>query len=658
MTTYAAAFERIGIHLWSVSWEVSILILVIAVVERLFRWHSPWFRYFLWMVVVVRLIVPIPISLPDSVMMRLVRIPGIEKPVRQFMEWSPLLNEPIVLRNLSPEIPNTIENQETTLAADANEQAPDRSARIEATLSPLGYTGLLWCAAVITLALLIAIRWLNILHSLNKYTSIKRNDLQQAVETLSQKLGLRRRVLLCKWDKSVALIGVFRPRIFLPETMIDNWPIQEIEPILLHELAHVKRADVMLNWLQMILQVVYFFHPLVWFANRRIRNVREEACDDLALSALNGSRKHYATSLLRVLEESSRLSVLRFAAMGFSERRSTLGERIRRIMSQTDLTVQLTRKSVFSLASIATIVILLTSGVSSLWHSGFPEAALRENSILPEKTETREEPIVIDIIDDSTFHIFGEDVAQARMEQVLREKIKPDSVYLLILQGESGIPIDVIVYFREIADRLGIDKVGINNNIPQEYGKMIESIQNMIVIYSETIIVKLHDNTTYQVEGQMIPRNDLEQVLKNKVIPNFSNSILLAIDMHPENIAPDSAQQFYEACSFLMRTAQNAGYDRRIYAAGEYDQGVFRPYPREKIVVKMLNNNTFLVLGNLISRADLEQALIKMQISEWSGISMTMDDPEKISLGAQSFLSTTWGTVTRRRRTSSEEKQQ
>ena len=80
--------------------------------------------------------------------------------------------------------------------------------------------------------------------------------------------------------------GVFITTVYIPRYMVSHWDADELETVLLHELSHVKRKDLWINWLQILVQSVYFFHPLVWWVNNKISILREEACDDLVVSYL------------------------------------------------------------------------------------------------------------------------------------------------------------------------------------------------------------------------------------------------------------------------------------------------------------------------------------------------------------------------------------
>lgn len=96
------------------------------------------------------------------------------------------------------------------------------------------------------------------------------------------------------------LIGWRRPVILLPAWAADDLPGAEVEAILAHELAHVRRHDFMVNTVQWHAELLFWFHPLYWWISSRIREEREYCCDDLATEAVSGGARDYLRSLVRL----------------------------------------------------------------------------------------------------------------------------------------------------------------------------------------------------------------------------------------------------------------------------------------------------------------------------------------------------------------------
>ena len=116
-------------------------------------------------------------------------------------------------------------------------------------------------------------------------------------------------------------------RIVIPTTLLEQMDAQQWQWILAHELAHVRRRDYMVRWLEWLACVVFWWNPVVWWAQRNLRATEEICCDELVISCLNPKPKLYANSLLSAVEFLAR-PVFRPPAMaseinsgGFLERR-------------------------------------------------------------------------------------------------------------------------------------------------------------------------------------------------------------------------------------------------------------------------------------------------------------------------------------------------
>jgi beta-lactamase regulating signal transducer with metallopeptidase domain len=94
--------------------------------------------------------------------------------------------------------------------------------------------------------------------------------------------------------------GVWNPVIVFSEELSGHLTDSELEAVFLHELAHIKRHDNLLSSLQMVICSLFWFHPLVWWMDRRLLAERERACDDRVIE-YGGKSRVYAASLLKVL---------------------------------------------------------------------------------------------------------------------------------------------------------------------------------------------------------------------------------------------------------------------------------------------------------------------------------------------------------------------
>jgi len=131
-----------------------------------------------------------------------------------------------------------------------------------------------------------------------------RNLLRRCQETI----GVRRSVPLVE-TRAVAtptLFGLAKPRLLMPNGLLDRLGDDELRHVFLHELAHCKRRDIGVNWIMQALLIVHWFNPLLWYAARRMREDQELACDALALRCLpEGSSREYGHTLIKLLEQLS-----------------------------------------------------------------------------------------------------------------------------------------------------------------------------------------------------------------------------------------------------------------------------------------------------------------------------------------------------------------
>jgi len=128
-------------------------------------------------------------------------------------------------------------------------------------------------------------------------------NLASRMATQAKKLSLRvvPVIAYCEHVAVPIVIGLLRPMILVPAATVNGLTTEQLESVLTHELAHLRRYDHLLIVLQRVLEAVLFFHPVTWYLSRSIHDERETCCDDLVL-AIGGDRLHYARSLLRVAE--------------------------------------------------------------------------------------------------------------------------------------------------------------------------------------------------------------------------------------------------------------------------------------------------------------------------------------------------------------------
>ena len=145
------------------------------------------------------------------------------------------------------------------------------------------------------------------------------------------------------------MLGVIKPMILLPVATINNLSTDQVEAILMHELAHIKRHDYLLNILQTIIETVLFFNPFVWLISSVTRREREHCCDDLVISR-SASPLTYAKALAILEHTRSNDNGLVLAATG---RKKQLLNRIKRIMEMKKSKINYSQFAIIIVAIIA-----------------------------------------------------------------------------------------------------------------------------------------------------------------------------------------------------------------------------------------------------------------------------------------------------------------
>ena len=133
-------------------------------------------------------------------------------------------------------------------------------------------------------------------------------------------------VRMADWVESPAVSRWIRPVLLVPAAAVAGMGAEQLEAVLAHELAHIRRHDYLVNLTQTAIETLLFYHPAVWWVSRRIRAEREHCCDDVAVTACR-DRLVYATALARLEEQRRAQPELVLAAGGGSLKR-----RIQRVL--------------------------------------------------------------------------------------------------------------------------------------------------------------------------------------------------------------------------------------------------------------------------------------------------------------------------------------
>ncbi|XXF76224.1 M56 family metallopeptidase [Myxococcaceae bacterium GXIMD 01537] len=242
---------------------------------------------------------------------------------------SPKAPAPSVTLIAAPMLARTVAFQ---LTVPANAPAPPSMA--ERTISWMGghmhWLVLAWGLGVAVSSLRLLSGWLR-LRRLVREAEPAPAEWQQSLENLARRLGMTRPVRLLR---SAALdvpaaVGWLRPVVLLPVTALAGLPARQLEMVLAHELAHIRRYDFAVNLVQTLVETLLFYHPAVWWMSRVIRAERENCCDDIAVRTA-GNAVSYARALTAL--EALRVLPLGAASPAMSALGGSLTARVRRLV--------------------------------------------------------------------------------------------------------------------------------------------------------------------------------------------------------------------------------------------------------------------------------------------------------------------------------------
>jgi bla regulator protein blaR1 len=222
-------------------------------------------------------------------------------------------------------------------------QAVNASNRMEANFRSLAVTQpaqpdvlflfvQVWFGGVLLLSLRTAGGFILVEHLRRREVKDVSDKLRERCLGLQHRLGIDRTIRYCESMRldAPAVIGWFRPVVLLPVMALTGLTEEQLEIVIAHELAHIRRLDSFVNLFQIAAETLLFYHPAVWWVNRKIRAERENCCDDLAVTTC-GNAVEYARALA-TMEEWRATPML---AMGANQ--GSLASRVGRLLGVNTL---------------------------------------------------------------------------------------------------------------------------------------------------------------------------------------------------------------------------------------------------------------------------------------------------------------------------------
>lgn len=333
---------------------------------------------------------------------------------------------------------------------------------------------------------------------------------QKRVSELQVLLLIKRKVKLLE-SRLVTIpsvTGFFKPVILVPVGMLNNIPQDQVEAILLHELAHIRRSDYAVNLMQTFIEILFFFNPGILWISSLLRDERENCCDDLAISVTN-NRKEFVTALVSFQEYN--MYTQRFA-MQFGDQKMKLADRAKRILFNSNKMLS-NREKYFLSACVAMSVILFLVVLNVNSSSAQEIKSPKLESLGSEKYNPKEIP-------EGTSIRYVDDV-----------KGKESHVYIFKNGG-------VLYQVPENLENFKVDGKLITGNDREKY---IPQIKELIAGYETTIASKTINGYVIDDEYQEVDITEEERIIDeaSKIIDKHSAVIdkhSAIIDKHVANI--------------------------------------------------------------------------------------------------------------------------
>ncbi|HUW20216.1 MAG TPA: M56 family metallopeptidase [Sedimentisphaerales bacterium] len=332
--------------------QSSVLILILLLVDLVLRGKvRAVFRYWIWMLVLAKLVLPTSLSSPVSLgrwfgeqldylntkqRVLAAESANLPEPTPNFGAFQPAdmpeLADPLSTE-ASTQVPAPTPTAEPVrpVPADAPVASPDPATPV--TWQAVVF--LIWLAVVVTMGLLLLQRALFV-RGLVAQAREANGLMKDAFEFCRKQIAVSGEVRLKVSPNatSPAVCGLFRPVILVPHNLASNLGSRDLRGVFLHELAHIKRGDLWVNLVQTVLQITYFYNPLLWLANAVIRRVREQAVDEAVLVAMGEKAAWYPQTLVNVARLAFKRPALSLRLIGVVESKSALAARIKRILNR------------------------------------------------------------------------------------------------------------------------------------------------------------------------------------------------------------------------------------------------------------------------------------------------------------------------------------
>ncbi len=331
--------------------------------------------------------------------------------------------------------------------------------------------------------------------------------IDQLLSELMHKLRLpnwfrrRVRVQLVAGDFGPAVIGLWRPTVLLPRSLAVASNTTQLKSLLAHELVHIRRGDLWWAWLQTVATSLWWFHPLVWLASRRLTRACELSCDEETVRGLQCNPTDYARTLVNVLERKRRLHVA--PAMPGVRPTEVTSSRLERIMRLRHGSRASTNRGVNLLLMVSGTV-LLPGAAWGVGQDPIQAQDAQSSSAVPKQVYSN--PLAAQPTEPSTEKVHP--VADYQMEQFPVRQILARMIAEGLAEAEQA-PTKLIGLLPqpELNERSALKQLGLCAECLAEDGQSLK-------VGDTEAVVKIYDSTLYML-GSSKYREAMRQALRH-----------------------------------------------------------------------------------------------------------------------------------------------
>ncbi len=279
----------------SMFWQVSLLVILVLAIDKVIqRWAWPQVRYVLLGLVFIKLVIPPTWQMPTSI-----------------VSWIQPLVEKRISIQIDPQDKITGISLEMDTDADAPALNSTNASGLSGRISLWSILFLTWMVGMVAFGVVLGRKIIQ-LHRWHRHQKAQKDSgrivpdwFRVLLTETATRLNLRKNpeIVFSIDVVNPAVYGLLRPVLLLPEDFFTKLSREETEHVLIHELCHLKRGDLWVHWFCLVLQMVYWFNPLLIWTRRKMRYVCEICCDLSVADILREKTRFYRDTLVRTAKE-------------------------------------------------------------------------------------------------------------------------------------------------------------------------------------------------------------------------------------------------------------------------------------------------------------------------------------------------------------------